>query len=212
MADTAKGLKRGLVVLPVVAPLVLGGCVWLKQSEYDDMLAKDRQQQQQISAQQQQIGQQQQQLTANQQTIAANQRQIADDRVQIDRLIGAIKYTVNSDLLFASGSWRMSADGQEVIGKVASQLAQGQRLKLVVNGYTDNAPVGPGLKREGVTTNQELSQKRAETVMAYMITQGVRAEMVTAQGYGENNPIASNATPAGRAQNRRVEITVAGQS
>jgi len=212
MSDTAKGLKRGLLLLPIVGLPLLSGCVWLKQSEYDDMLAKERQQQQQISAQQQQIGQQQQQLSANQQQIATQQRQIADDRVQIERLIGAIKYTVNSDLLFASGSWRMSADGQEVISKVASQLAQGQRLKLVVNGYTDNAPIGAGLKQQGVTSNQELSQKRAETVMAYLITQGVKPEMVSAMGYGDANPIASNATPQGRAQNRRVEITVAGQS
>jgi chemotaxis protein MotB len=192
-------------LIPVIAPALLAGCVWLKQSEYDDMLAKDRQQQQQIAAdaaEKQRLNQQ----------IAANNAQIADDKQQIARLSSAIRYTVNSDLLFASGSWKLSRDGEDVIAKMSSQLAPGQRLKWVVNGYTDNAPIGAGLKRQGVATNMDLSQKRAEAVMAYMVTQGVRQDMVSAVGHGEDNPVGSNSTPAGRAQNRRVEITVASGS
>jgi chemotaxis protein MotB len=136
-------------------------------------------------------------------------QQVAADQVHIDRLQGAIKYTVNSDLLFPSGSWKMSADGKDIIAKMAKTLAAGQQDKLIVNGYTDNAPVGPGLLRQGVTSNEILSQKRAEAVMQYMISQGVKPNMVTAKGWGDMQAVAPNTTPQGRAENRRVEITLA---
>jgi len=180
-------LKRSALLLPLGAPILLAGCV--SQSKYDELQAQNQQLQQQ-----------------NQQY----QQQIASDQAHIGRLQGAIKYTVNSDLLFPSGSWRMSADGQEIIAKMAKTLAAGQQDKLVVNGYTDNASIGPELKRQGITSNQMLSQKRAETVMQYMISQGVKADLVTAKGYGEADPVATNNTAQGRAQNRRVEITLAG--
>jgi chemotaxis protein MotB len=79
-----------------------------------------------------------------------------------------------------------------------------------VNGYTDDAPVGPALQREGVTSNQILSQKRAENVMEFLISQGLNPSLVEAHGFGDANPVASNKTPKGRAENRRVELTLAG--
>jgi len=78
-----------------------------------------------------------------------------------------------------------------------------------VNGFTDNEPIGPALQREGVTSNLELSQKRAESVMAFLISQGVKPDLVEAHGYGEEQPIASNDTAKGRAENRRVELMLA---
>ena len=132
--------------------------------------------------------------------------------MQVGRLQDAIKFTVNSDLLFRSGSWEMSPQGKELIAKLAPKLAPFQQTKLVVNGYTDNAPVEPALKRQGVTSNEVLSQKRAEAVMQYLISQGVKPDMISARGFGEAKPIASNNTAQGRAQNRRVEVTLAGQT
>jgi chemotaxis protein MotB len=96
--------------------------------------------------------------------------------------------------------------------KLAPKLAPYQQNKLVVNGYTDNAPIEPALKREGVTSNEVLSQKRAEAVMQYLISQGVKPDMISARGFGEAKPIAANNTAQGRAQNRRVEVTLAGQT
>jgi chemotaxis protein MotB len=64
--------------------------------------------------------------------------------------------------------------------------------------------------REGVTSNLILSQKRADNVMQFMISQGVKPNLVTAQGFGDADPVAPNDTAAGRAQNRRVELTLAG--
>ena len=63
---------------------------------------------------------------------------------------------------------------------------------------------------QGITSNLVLSQKRAENVMQFMISQGVNPNLVSARGFGDADPIASNDTPAGRAQNRRVELTLAG--
>jgi chemotaxis protein MotB len=79
-----------------------------------------------------------------------------------------------------------------------------------VTGYTDNAPIGPELQRQGVTSNQVLSQKRADAVMQYLISQGLNPNLVTAQGLGDADPVASNDTAQGRARNRRVELTLAG--
>src|SRR3954471_1046493 len=94
-----------------------------------------------------------QNASLNQQVTALNS--------DVDRLTDSIKYVVNSDQLFRSGSSEMSAQGQETIGKFASQLAPTQRRKIMVNGYTDNQPVGRGLQQAGVTSNEVLSQQRA---------------------------------------------------
>jgi chemotaxis protein MotB len=136
--------------------------------------------------------------------------EIASNQMQIARLQGAIKVTVNGELLFPSGGWQMPATAQQTIAKMAPILAPMQETTIVVNGYTDNTPIGSELMREGVTSNLILSQKRADNVMQFMISQGVKPNLVTAQGFGDADPVAPNDTAAGRAQNRRVELTLAG--
>jgi chemotaxis protein MotB len=106
----------------------------------------------------------------------------------------------------------MSKEGQEIIAKLAPRLAPYQQSKLVVQGYTDNAPIGRALQRKGVPSNEVLSHKQAEAVMQYLITQGVKPDMISARGLGAADPIAPNTTAQGRAQNRRVEVSVAGPS
>jgi len=63
--------------------------------------------------------------------------------------------------------------------------------------------------KQGITSNEILSQKRAENVMQFLISQGVKPELVSAHGYGDADPIDSNSTREGRAKNRRVELTLA---
>jgi chemotaxis protein MotB len=166
------------------AMLVLTGCV--TQRKYDAMEDRYRQLNQTMST------------------------EIAADQARITRLQNAIKITVNDELLFPSGDWDMPAQAQQTIGKMAPILAPMQQTRIQVNGYTDNVPIGPGLVRQGITSNQELSQKRADTVMQFLISQGVKPSLVSARGFGEADPVASNDTPAGQAQNRRVELTLAG--
>jgi len=135
--------------------------------------------------------------------------EVGAQQMQITRLQNAIKVSVNGELLFPSGGWQMPAQAQQTIAKMAAILAPQQTTKINVNGYTDNTPIGPGLMREGVTSNLILSQRRADNVMQYMISQGVNPNLVSAQGFGDADPVASNATPEGKAQNRRVELTLA---
>jgi chemotaxis protein MotB len=172
-----------LMAVSLLSTTMLTGCVvW--QSDYDKLQSQNQQLQQQLAASQQ----------------------------QVSRLQGAIKYTVNSDLLFASGSWEMRPQGQQIIANMAKKLAPSQQNHLMVSGFTDNAPIGPSLQRQGVTSNEELSQKRADAVMQFLISQGVRPDLVSAKGFGEADPVASNNTTQGRAQNRRVELSLVGSS
>jgi len=175
--------RHCLTIVSLLSTTLLTGCVVWK-SDYDTLQAQNQQLQQQAAA----------------------------DKRQISRLQGAIKYTVNSDLLFAPGSWQMKPQGQQVIASLAKKLAPTQQNHMMVSGYTDNAPIGRGLRQEGVSSNQELSQKRADAVMQYLISQGVAPDLVAAQGFGEANPAAPNDTPQGRAQNRRVELSLSGSS
>jgi chemotaxis protein MotB len=135
-------------------------------------------------------------------------QELATSKAQTARLVGAVKYTVNSDLLFTPGGWEIRPRGKQIIAKLASQLAPTQQTPLLVNGYTDNAPIGPELKQQGVMSNQDLSVKRADSVMQYLISQGVKLGMISAHGYGEQDPVALNDTAGGRAKNRRVELTL----
>jgi chemotaxis protein MotB len=175
--------KPSLIVVSLLSTTLLTGCVVWK-SDYDTLQSQNQQLQQRIAA----------------------------DQQQISRLQGAIKYTVNSDLVFAPGSWQMRPQGQQLISNLAKKLAPTQQNHLIVSGYTDNAPIGPGLKQQGVTTNEELSQKRADTVMQYLISQGVKPDLISAKGFGDASPVAPNDTAQGRAQNRRVELSLGGSS
>ena len=165
------------------AMLVLAGCV--TQQKYDALESRYQQLNQTMSAE-----------------VAANQ-------MHIERLQNAIKVTVNDELLFPSGEWEMPVEAQRTISKIVPILAPMQQTKIVVNGYTDNVPIGPGLRRQGIPSNLVLSQKRAENVMQFMVSHGVNPNLVSAQGFGEADPVASNDTSQGRAQNRRVELTLA---
>jgi len=136
--------------------------------------------------------------------------EINSQQMHIERLQNAIKVTLNDQLLFPSGDWQMPAEAQQTMGKMIPILAPMQQTKIMVYGYTDNVPIGPGLRRQGITTNLILSEMRAENVMNFMTSQGVNPLLVSAQGFGSADPVASNDTADGRAQNRRVELTLAG--
>jgi chemotaxis protein MotB len=208
------GLQRRVLFLLCGAAVLLAGCV--SKGKYTGLEAKYTELQGQYTSLQGQYTSLQQssaaQASRSSAEIAALKKELAADKVHVSRLQDAIKYTVNSDLLFRPGSWEMSKQGQEVIAKLAPRLAPFQQSKVVVNGYTDNAPIGRALQRQGIPSNEVLSQKRAEAVMQYLISQGVKPDMISARGLGEADPIASNATAEGRTQNRRVELTLTGQT
>jgi chemotaxis protein MotB len=170
--------------------VALAGCV--SQQKYNESQQKNADLEQEYQQLNQQMG-----------------AEVGAKNMQITRLQNAIRVSINSELLFPSGRWDMSESAKQSIAKVAAILAPHQTTKIIVSGYTDTTPIGPGLMKEGITSNLILSQKRADTVMQYMISQGVKPNLISAQGLGEADPVASNSTPEGRAQNRRVELNLA---
>jgi outer membrane protein OmpA-like peptidoglycan-associated protein len=111
--------------------------------------------------------------------------------------------TLSGQVLFVTGKAELLPAARDQLDQVALALKdQGELKPMVVEGYTDS--VGSD------ATNQKLSKDRAESVRAYLVSKGVPSDKITSVGKGEANPVASNDTPEGRANNRRVEIVVAG--
>jgi outer membrane protein OmpA-like peptidoglycan-associated protein len=109
-----------------------------------------------------------------------------------------------SDVVFDSGRYSLKPGAREKLAKVAGILIAYPGLNIAVGGYTDN--VG------GDAMNQKLSENRAGAVRDYLVQEGVSNNAVTAQGYGNSLPVASNNNAAGRQQNRRVELLVSGEA
>ena len=109
-----------------------------------------------------------------------------------------------SDVLFDTGKYSLKPGAREKLAKVSGILLSYPGLNIEVGGYTDN--VGS----DGM--NQTLSENRAGSVRDYLVQQGVTANSVTAKGYGNTLPVASNGNAAGRQQNRRVELLVSGEA
>jgi outer membrane protein OmpA-like peptidoglycan-associated protein len=109
-----------------------------------------------------------------------------------------------SDVLFDTGKYSLKPGAREKLAKVAGILLAYPGLNVEVGGYTDN--VG------GDAMNQTLSENRAGSVRDYLVQQGVASNSVSARGFGNTLPVASNDNSAGRQQNRRVELLVSGEA
>jgi outer membrane protein OmpA-like peptidoglycan-associated protein len=99
---------------------------------------------------------------------------------------------------FHTDSADLTDQSLAILDRVAATLAANPDIKVEVAGHTDN--------QGDADYNVDLSQRRTETVMAYLTAHGVAAESLTARGYGQTQPVADNATAEGRARNRRVEL------
>jgi len=108
--------------------------------------------------------------------------------------------TLSGSVLFATGKSDLLPIAKEKLNQVAKALTDQGFKSIEVQGYTDS--VG------SASDNEALSMRRAQSVRDYLVTRGVPSEKATARGYGASNPVASNSTPDGRAENRRVEIVV----
>ena len=109
-----------------------------------------------------------------------------------------------SDVLFDTGKFSLKPGAREKLAKVAGILLAYPGLNIEVGGYTDN--VGAD------TMNQTLSENRASSVRDYLVQEGVSTNSVSARGFGNTLPVASNDNSAGRQQNRRVELLVSGDA
>lgn len=109
-----------------------------------------------------------------------------------------------SDVLFKTGSYELLPGARERLAKVSGIVLAYPSLHLAVEGHTDS--VGSD------EYNQELSEQRANAVRDYLIEQGITADAIEARGFGKTQPIATNDTPEGRQQNRRVELVLSGDA
>ncbi len=128
--------------------------------------------------------------------------------VTISQLQGKLTVNILDRVLFDSGEAELKSDGAAVLRKVAEILAQHPNLRIHVIGHTDNVPIRAGA-RSRFASNWELSTARATAAVRFLCeTAGVDPQRLGALGYGEFRPVADNATPEGRARNRRIEITI----
>lgn len=108
-----------------------------------------------------------------------------------------------SDVLFDFGKYTLKPGAREKLAKVSGIVLSHPGLKMEVEGHTDS--IGSD------AYNQKLSEDRANAVRSFLVSQGLNSANITARGYGKTRPVASNATDAGRQQNRRVEMVVSGE-
>ena len=104
------------------------------------------------------------------------------------------------NVLFASGSSYLNASARKSIDQLIRLMRQKPKMRVEIAGHTDSAG--------SASANKSLSQKRADSVRSYILRQGIAPVRVTAKGYGESEPIASNRTKAGRKMNRRTEARI----
>ncbi len=107
-----------------------------------------------------------------------------------------------SDVLFDTGKYTLKPGAREKLAKISGIVAAHPTLKLQVEGHTDN--VGSN------EFNMKLSDMRAGAVRDFLMNQGIGSTSITAQGFGEEQPVSTNETAVGRQQNRRVEMVVSG--
>jgi len=108
--------------------------------------------------------------------------------------------TMPGGVLFASGKDALLPAAQDKLGQVAEALKNQGEHKIVVEGHTDS--------QGSDSSNQLLSERRAQAVTSFLVARGVASAQIRAEGVGESRPVADNASPEGRANNRRVEIVI----
>ncbi len=120
--------------------------------------------------------------------------------VQVQKVGENVRLIMPSNITFDTDSAVFKPVFNNILTSVAKVINEFDKTKVQVIGYTDNTG--------SAAYNDKLSKQRAQAVANYLKLRGVSAARLMVYGYGENNPIASNATAAGREQNRRVEITL----
>jgi outer membrane protein OmpA-like peptidoglycan-associated protein len=105
---------------------------------------------------------------------------------------------VATGIRFDVGKATLRPESMGIINKIGEMMDEHPELKFSIEGHTDN---------DGdLDINQKLSEERAKTVMAKLVSMGISADRLSTKGYGESNPIATNNTSEGKANNRRVEF------
>lgn len=136
--------------------------------------------------------------------IGRFQSLIDGGQVSVNIVRGRMVIQLPQDILFASGSANIGAEGRQTLQEVGSVIAELDDREFQVEGHTDDVPIST----ERFPSNWELSSARALSVVRLLIQAGVDPERVSGAGFGEFQPVASNDDAAGRRRNRRIEIVM----
>ena len=137
-------------------------------------------------------------------------KEISEHQVSVGMDERGLVITFLAEILFDSGKAKIRPDAQPILDKVTRVLQQELvKQPIGIEGHTDNDPI----KHSGWKSNWELSTARATSVLHYLVDERrLEPTRVSAIGYGEYRPVASNDTPEGKQQNRRVEVVVLPQT
>ncbi|WP_373740726.1 OmpA family protein [Neisseria sp.] len=125
---------------------------------------------------------------------------LANTNVAVERQGNQIKLVMPDNVTFATNSATLSGNAIDALNKASETLIQYPDTTLTIAGHTDNTGSD--------AINNPLSQRRAQAVAGYLNQRGVSSSRLNTVGYGSRQPVASNSTPEGRAQNRRVEVLI----
>lgn len=127
-------------------------------------------------------------------------QELLNTGVQVQEVNGQIYLIMPGNITFDSNDANIKPAFQPVLNSIAKVINEYDKTMVQINGYTDSTG--------SAATNNSLSLMRANSISNYLRLKGVNANRIVSNGYGSSNPIASNATAAGREQNRRVEIVL----
>jgi chemotaxis protein MotB len=136
--------------------------------------------------------------------LAKFKKLIDAGKLQVKIIDGRMVLALPTDVLFDSGSAKLSKAGLEAVTEVAAVLKTIKQRRFQVEGHTDTVPI----RTARFPSNWELSQARALGVVKAMVAGGMNPLSLSAAGYGEYHPVATNDTEIGKAQNRRIEIVL----
>jgi len=138
--------------------------------------------------------------------VAELQHELADKTIALHRVQGQLTVTIVDRVLFPSGQASLTSEGQRVLRRVGEALARVDERPVLIEGHTDDVPIGPTL-RDRFPSNWELSTARASEVVRFLAGPGgLPPGRLRAAGRADTEPVASNATEDGRRLNRRIEI------
>jgi chemotaxis protein MotB len=128
---------------------------------------------------------------------------ISEGKIRVSQNNRGIRIDIHDSLLFSPGSAELAAAATGILGEIATQIKDNQRL-IQVEGHTDNTPI----HNAAYFSNWELSAVRASSVVRMLSDLGIAENRLSALGFGSAQPLSENDTPIGRAKNRRVSIMI----
>ncbi len=220
MTRTRLARPLATVFLALGVSVLTAGCV--TRATYDEMVSERDQLTQQNASLRRQTAAVSGVAAGLSVRLALRDRELAQLKREQDELVdeiaawavlGAIKMQLLADglhillphdVLFESGSVDLKPEGEKLLRELVAEIKQ-QPYQIAVLGFSDNVPVGPQLS-DRFPSNWELAGTRAASVVRLMQAEGIPSSQLVAVSQGENQPIASNDTPEGRAENRRIDV------